>query len=252
VGSLSPASVSVEGRGKSEGYGEGVKDAVERRERYFSPNWFITGSGFKITTSEQGLIAQHLFKMRNVPLRVDAITGKSPLDVIVETAKGHGSKNAVGGLALVAIEQCSNVARTRETWCSVATVVVGLLSEVVRQRQANLVYGQSGVAGGEVIDEGYLLAKRALELLGLFFDVIASLTPRRRNHPEKSSKADLTTTINGWVVGAGSEGSCGGREKDRHRPTTVPTHQLRGGHVHLVDVGTFLTVDLDSHEIISE
>ena len=53
-------------------------------------------------------------------------------------------------------------------------------------------------------------------------------------------------------VGAAIERPAVGRQEDRHRPAATAGHRLDGRHVHLVEVGPFLAIDLDRDEVVVE
>ncbi len=54
----------------------------------------------------------------------------------------------------------------------------------------------------------------------------------------------------GWVVRPAEERRACGREKDGHRPAPVAGERNDGVHVHRVDVGALLAVDLDRNEVL--
>ena len=53
-----------------------------------------------------------------------------------------------------------------------------------------------------------------------------------------------------WEVGSGVEGLPVRGEENAHRPTALPGQCLGGLHVDGIDIGTFLAVHLDRHEMI--
>ena len=51
-------------------------------------------------------------------------------------------------------------------------------------------------------------------------------------------------------VGPAVERAAVGRQEHRHRPAAAAGHRLDGGHVDLIEIGPFLAVDLDRHEVV--
>ena len=49
-----------------------------------------TASGPRVGAGEQGLIAEHLLEVGDVPLTVDAVAGEAAVEVVVEAAAHHG------------------------------------------------------------------------------------------------------------------------------------------------------------------
>jgi hypothetical protein len=76
----------------------------------------------------------------------------------------------------------------------------------------------------------------------LLRDGVAPLGPRLPDGVEQLAE------VLPRVVGAAVERVAVGREEARHGPATLPRQRGRGRHVHRVDVGPLLAVDLHGHE----
>ena len=66
--------------------------------------------------------------------------------------------------------------------------------------------------------------------------------------PRLAHGAQQLQEVLAWVVGAGVERLTLGGQEARHRPPALAGQGGRRGHVHGVDVGPLLAVDLHGHE----
>ena len=69
-----------------------------------------------------------------------------------------------------------------------------------------------------------------------------------RDGVEHAREARHAMAVNGGKICAAVEGLARRGEEDRHRPAAAPDHELHGAHVHVVDVGALLAVDLHVDE----
>ena len=102
------AGVGIERGGVSPLETHRLLNEVERVEGDVAPFGVCKhASGIEVTGGEKGLIAQHLFEMRDMPLAIDAVARESAADVVVEPATGHrleGDGDGVTRLVVVELE----------------------------------------------------------------------------------------------------------------------------------------------------
>src|SRR5579884_3714931 len=86
------------------------------------------------------------------------------------------------------------------------------------------------------------------ELLAGSRHVVRALAVRARDRLEDARETREAVAVGRGEVGPAVEGPSLGGEKDGERPAAVPGEELDGLHVHVVDVGALLAVDLHVHE----
>ena len=79
-------------------------------------------------------------------------------------------------------------------------------------------------------------------------DLVAFLLPGPLDAEQDARKAGHPARVGGRIIRPAVERLQVGGQEDRHRPAAVPGHRLDGGHVEVIEVGSFLAVDLDVDE----
>ena len=98
----------------------------------------------------------------------------------------------------------------------------------------------------ETVDALKLLEQPA----GVLLDLLPTMLPRLRQGDEDPRESGHPVAIDGRIVGSAVKGPPIRRQKDRHRPSTVPCHHLDRVHVDGVEVWTLLPIDLDVDEVL--
>ena len=97
--------------------------------------------------------------------------------------------------------------------------------------------------------EGGRLRDRVDDPAGLLLEVVAPSTPGLLDPLQELSERRHPVCRLLREVRPGEERPPLGREERRQRPAPLPGHRLDGVHVDRVEVGPFLAVDLDRHEV---
>jgi len=235
-----------------------VQHKVDRAESDLSP-FGVLGLGpgrAQVGARQQGLVAQHLFEVGDVPLGVHAVTREAPSEVVVDPSSRHGVQGPLDRAAcrfVLELQQRLDVTGSRELWGvpessfevhSSDQFVAKFAScsrevEYVRERR-------------KVINETDFAIEGTREFIGLVLDRVAPGGPGVVHRRQECGETRLAVTLDGGIVRAGHEGPSVRDQEHRHRPSTVSTDQLRGRHVDRVDVGPLLTVDLDGNEVLIE
>ena len=209
----------------------------------------------QVQSWQQSVVVQHLFEVRHEPAEVRAVASEAAAEVIEDAAGGHlvrGEGGQLEGLdAAGAVvsggdgEQELEVADVgelrRRAEASPGAVDApdepgdrGLEDLGWRDRVGGLAGGAAEV-GDELVGAGVeLLAAVRVEVGHAFAD----LSPRR-----------AAVSRRGRVVGAAEERTAIGHQEAVERPAAAAGHGDEGVHVHGVDVGALLAVDLDADEV---
>ena len=143
----------------------------------------------QVTQREQRLIAQHLLEVGHSPVRVHAVAGEAPAQVVVETAVTHGVERATRRRArpfvTPAHEKRLHVARTRKLGrARKSASLIRAVEEVVDE----CVDGGGPSVGGrrrtQVVDELDLSLDGPRKLVRLREHVGASVGPRLGHRDE--------------------------------------------------------------------
>src|SRR5262245_53850304 len=84
---------------------------------------------------------------------------------------------------------------------------------------------------------------------GVLHNLGASSPVRFGDGFQYTTKAGPSEPIIGWKVRPAEYRFARWKQKDGHRPTAAPRHDLNGGHVDLIEIWTLFAIDFDVHEI---
>ena len=194
---------------------------------------------------EQRVVVEHLLEVRDEPALVDRVPVEPPADEVVHPPERHAVERPQNRLELVAPQQELEHGRGRELRCAAEAAPDGV---DLGAEDAN---GVLQHARRERLVRRVLLALRANgvdERLRLLRDVAAAFAVgvrhRREHLPERRHPVPRFRR----VVRPAEERLAVGRQEHRHRPAAVAAERDDRVHVHGVEVGTFLAVDLDVDE----
>ena len=212
---------------------------------------------------ELGIVVEHLLEVRDQPEPVGRVAVITAVQVVADAAAGHPVERhhdhleRVGRVVrldavAVLVKQEQQVdrlgelgpARIGRVEAEPAVLRVKLLRELLealgprgsRQRQLAL-----AARGLEPLADGLGHVVGRLVDLGLLLR--PGFGHRRDNRQEPRRSLAITRR----KIRPAEERAAVGRQEQRHRPAPGP-ERLKRGHVHLVDVGPLLAVDLDAHE----
>ena len=112
--------------------------------------------------------------------------------------------------------------------------------------------GRAGRPARQLVGEADLAGDRVDERVRLLLDLVAALRPGLGEGGEHPPEPGHAVPVGRRVVGPSVEGPAVGRAEHRQGPAPRAGQRLYGGHVHRVDVGALLPVDLHRHERTGE
>ena len=213
---------------------------------------------------ELGLIIEHFFVMRNVPVAVDGVAMEAAAELVAQAAMGHGAEGAGGhfegpvGFAGVRLDGLPLVMDSEEEVEGGGAGEFGGAAEaafVVVEAGGKLVVGfLDDRGGGQFAGVGLGGVEVFLEFGdgfgGAFDDFFAVFGPGFVEFDEEVFEADAAVGVFGGEVGAAEEGFEVGGEEDGHGPAAAAGGGLNVGHVGEVDVGALFAVDFDGDEVV--
>ena len=203
--------------------------------------------------------------MRDEPGLIDGVTVEPAADVVVETATGHllqgnchHSHGLAAGFGIHALDgggaqEEAQIGGAGEFGCAAKAAVGGVegfgvvmeglfkgfAAGVVQVRNRARFAAAAFVVFGE----------RGDHAVGFGDEFFRLVSPCRGDGGEDRGKAGTALAILGGEISAAVERLEVGGEPGRERPAAPPCHRLNVGHVHLIDVGALLAVDLDGDEV---
>ena len=203
-----------------------------------------------VGAEQQRIVVEHLLEVRHLPVGVDAVAVEAAADLVVEATASHrleGEQHPIVAQRIGAHEQGVQHRRLRELGCTTEAAVAGVelgvhLGEQPMRGEVGLRDGQQRrpVQVGHALDDG---GRRVGHLVPTF-------RPSLGEHFDQFTEGRQATPRFGREVGAGEERFTRRRAEDRHRPAALAGESLGRAHERLVDVGVFLTVDLDGDEVL--
>lgn len=122
-----------------------------------------------------------------------------------------------------------------------AVLAVGVLDQVVGDGRAKRI-GQidrgGGVARGNGVDDGGCV----------FLDTRVRVGVEGGHLFEDLFEGRAAVSWFGREIGSPGKGSCGARQEHRQGPAAALAQGMQCGHVYLVDIGAFFSIDLDIDE----
>ena len=202
---------------------------------------------------ELSLVVEHLLEVRHPPVGVHRVPMQPAAEVVVDAARPHLAQAverhlerlAVAGSRVVAQQEPEH-RRSRE---------LGRLTEPSLPR----IPARSQLPERAIERAGVELPRTvacAVRLRAQHFDdplsgvqhLVALLHPGAVELAHQVGEAGTSVARVRRVVGTGVERMEIGREPHRQRPAAAPGQRLHRRHVHAIDVGTLLAVDLDVDE----
>lgn len=109
-------------------------------------------------------------------------------------------------------------------------------------------------SGGDFLGDGgdgsfEDLAEAFGEFVGGFEDLLAVVLPGVGEAGDELEEGGDSLAGDFGEIGSGEEGFLVGGEEDGHGPAAVSGGELDGGHVDVVDVGSFFAVEFDADEV---
>ena len=224
-----------------------AEHVVDRLAGHLTPHHVVERQRrMRVHPGEQRLVVQHLLEVGHQPALVDRIAGEAAAEVVVDAAGCHRSEAGVDHRARLGVpeahERAQHQVDAHRRW------ELGCVAEptpLAVERPGELAHtglDQVGARGSG----GRLHRRRASDRLderaGVLLDVGGSIAPH------VVDRAHQLQELRAREVGAAVERCARRRHEHRHRPAPTPRHGLHRVHVHRVDVGTFLAVDLHVHE----
>ncbi len=207
-----------------------------------------------VRAAEQGVVVQHLLEVRHDPLAVDGVAGEAAAELVVDAAARHPLaglgghlEGALGaGAGVVPQQELDDHGRRELGRAAEAAVRRVIVAGQAEQRLGQLVL--AGLLAGAV---GELpLPQLAHDLARDLVDLAAPVRPRPVHAVEHLREGGHAVPGLGREVRTEVEGLGVRREEDGHGPAALTGRRLHGLHVHGVDVGPLLAVDLDVHELL--
>ena len=231
--------------------------------------------GMEVGPGEEGLVGQHLLEVRHQPAGVGRVPAEAAHDVVVDAARGHGVESAVGHVACGAPllrrpgrarrpEAQLHESRTGELGCGTEAAPLG-----VEARAQAFDHGGNAGSGIDVgagcgirvgahtfrPEDGReveLSLYRCDEGIGLFEDLVALAEPGLSQRLHDTAERGQAVSFHRREIGACVEGSAVRCAEDGHGPAARSRQGLCGRHVHRVEVGPLLPVDLHRDEPAGE
>lgn len=207
----------------------------------------------RVDAAQQGVVVEHLLEVRDDPLAVHGVAGEAAAELVVDPAARHG-RAAVGGhlqgalgarTRVVAQQELDDHGRRELGRAAEAAVLLVVVAGQPQQGLGQLGFARQAARGGRQ-GPAREIAHDAPGHLG---DLLATVCPGCRDPFEHLLEGGHAVAGLGREVRAEVEGFGLGRQEDGHRPATLASRGLHGLHVHGVDVGPLLTVDLHRDEV---
>ncbi|ESU51522.1 hypothetical protein P376_0494 [Streptomyces sp. HCCB10043] len=203
--------------------------------------------------AEQGVVVEHLLEVRDDPLPVHGVPREPAAELVVDPATGHrrtgvGShlEGALGpGPRIMPQQELHDHGRRELGRAPEPAVLLVVLPGQPEQGLRHLGLPRHPVP---TVDQR---PPREIgdDPPGDLGDLVTPVGPGGRDPFQNLLEGGRAVPGLGREVGPEVEGFGVRREKHGHRPPTVPGGRLNGLHVHGVDVGPLLPVDLHGHEV---
>ncbi len=195
---------------------------------------------------EQRLVVQHLLEVRHEPFAIDGVAGEAAAQVVVHPARCHrvecGGDDVAGRIGRrghVRPQHQLEVERRRE---------LRRLAETTPVRVEGAPESLHGLV--EVGDVGQIIGRfdrrgrvdrlhEGRDVLAQLGGLVAVRVVDRAHEGQELRLGEVRAAVEGLAVG---------RDEHGHRPASPAGHRLHGIHVHGVDVGPLLTIDLHVDE----
>ena len=205
--------------------------------------------GVGVHADEQRLVVEHLLEVRHEPLAVDGVPGEAAADVVVHAARRHRVERRRARPRRIAAP--SDAARGRPATRS-RLIVEGNFGAAPKPPHSAVEVGDQRLHGAvEVTGAGKLRRPAAAGAVRETASRRASpffASSARRLRQASSIAAISCRNVRLGEVRAAVERVAVGGQEHRHRPAAAAGHRLHRVHVHGVDVGSLLAVDLDVDE----
>ena len=213
--------------------------------------------GVQVQAGQQGVVVQHLFKVRHQPVAIGGIAVKAAANLVVDAAVRHLVQGQFhhfqgAGVEAVAVVAQQELRRHRLGELGGAAETAVEVVKLGRQLGIRLMHhlgSQRGKAAGAL--EGRLPG--APHLLGQLasnpfnFALVGAVS--LAGGGQQTGEAGHSAPILRRKVGAAVVGAAFRREEHRHRPAAAAGHHLHRLHINGVQVGAFLPVNLDVDEM---
>jgi hypothetical protein len=229
---------------------------------------FVAGrpAGFEEVHRDLGLIIQHFFEMRHEPASIDRVAVEASADMVMHAAARHGAQGVgghahrlgrgfgVAALELGAAEEETQHGRPRKFGRAAKSALPGivvfieiLIAALERRLGGLKQIGAGGIALRRSGPAGGVLAQRVdhARAFGGQLGALRGIPPPAGNRAQERGKARASSAVFDRKIGAAVKGFEVRGEPRTERPAPVSGHGLHIRHVHAVDVGAFLPVDLD-------
>ena len=208
--------------------------------------------GLEIEPGQLSVVVEHFLEMRHEPVGIDRVAVEAAADLVVQATLCHapaGEEHRVqqvgaGSRPALAEEELEH-RRMRELRRAAEAAAVP-------------VDGAEKPFGGATHEARVRRLVARARLLRAFErgqdpvdgarDLVGTVAIRARHRLEQARESRQAVAVDRREVRSAVEGLPVRREKDRHRPAATPGEHLDGFHVHIVDVGPLLAIDLHVDE----
>lgn len=206
-----------------------------------------------VDAAQQGVVVEHLLEVRDDPLAVHGVAGEAAAELVVDPAARH-RRTAVGGHLQGALGTRTRVVAQQELddhgRGELGRAAEAAVPLVVVPGQPQQGLGQFGFTGEAALGGRQGPAREiAHDAAGHLGDLLAPVRPGGGDPFEHLLEGRHAVAGLGREVRAEVEGFGLGGEEDGHRPAALAGRGLHGLHVHGVDVGPLLAVDLHRDEV---
>ena len=189
--------------------------------------------------------------MRHQPHRIDRIAGKTAADLVIDAAAGHlpqGKTHRAQGRLIAAAGMI-----TKQKFQADGVGELGLAAESAMHavKAAHHFFGRlrQQVKGQPILilaaDAQRVTVQRPMQLVGLRFQDVALIPIGLMNGLHDLHKRRQAVPRRRRIIGAAIKGTSIRQQENRHRPAAALDKGLHRLHINIIDIGTFLAVDLD-------
>ena len=210
--------------------------------------------GVEVEVHQLRVVIEHLFEVRDEPLRIDGVAGEPAAQLIIHAAGGHAVAGVENHLDRFLILESNTLAQDEGRQAGAGEF--GCVAEAPEARLVFLLELGEGVGDDarrkRRACRGGLDAKAFelfLELGGVAEEFGVLGFPELGDVLEQLKKAGSAILGFGWKIGAAVKWFAIRSEKTIERPATLSGHGLDGGHINLVHVRAFFTVHFDADEM---
>jgi hypothetical protein len=207
----------------------------------------------QIGAGEKGVVVEHLLKMGHEPTLVDSVAVEAPADLVADAAASHPAQRVRRHLQrqlvlrpVVAAEEPLDGLRLRELGSASPAAMFPVVATEQGLR-CPIQYGM--LERSRVRCPRRYTQQMPCELVGGVLQPLSVCVPGFSDGAEDVAESRQVEAALAREVGSGVERLGLWRQEDRQRPAPLTGERYGSIHVHCVDIGSFLTIDLDAYEM---